>query len=164
MTGRRIAAGLCALAVALTAAVPAHAQGDEARYRLANGCYALGANGRLVAKDGAGGYAARATEGAAAEAFRMQATTLGQYLLFGRGGDFLSSNGDRVVTEPKPSPSSDWRVETAGDRLTLRLASTGRALALDGDRLVLGDTPTPLRLPRQRGLRDLPRARAQRHR
>ena len=144
---RRIAlAAAVVLGAVLTLAGPTRAQDSDARYRLVHGCYALEAGGKLVAKDPAGGYTASASDGGAAEAFRMQATTLGRYLLYGRARDFLGTDDGRVVAEAQPSPSADWRVDTAdGGRFTLRLASTGKALAVADGRLVLGDTPTPLR-------------------
>jgi microsomal dipeptidase-like Zn-dependent dipeptidase len=156
--GRRIAAAaLCVLGALPATAGSAAAQDAAARYRLANGCYAIEAGGRLVAKDGAGGYTASASDGGSAEAFRMQATTLGQYLLYGRARDFLSTDNGRVVSEAQPSPSSDWKVDTAdGDRFTLRLASTGKGLAVADGKLVIADTPTPLAFTRSEGCQTFP--------
>ena len=137
-----VAVAACALA-ALAVPPAAPAQDDQARYRLANGCYAMEAGDRLVAKDGSGGYAATATEGAQAEPLRMQATTLGQYLLYGKEGDFLGTDQGAVATEPSAGPTAEWRVENApGGRFVLRLASTGEALGVRDGRLVLGGEPT----------------------
>jgi hypothetical protein len=150
-------AALGALVSVLALAGPAAAQDGDAKYRLVHGCYALEAGGKLVVKDPAGGYTVSATDGGAAEAFRMQATTLGQYLLYGRARDFLGTDGGSVAAEAQPSPTADWKVDTAdGDRFTLRLASTGRALAVAGGRLVLGDTPTPLALRPSQGCPEYP--------
>jgi microsomal dipeptidase-like Zn-dependent dipeptidase len=152
-----------ALAVLILAvlAVPAHAQD---RYSLANGCYALKApGGKLVAKAADGGY--RTSDGG--EAFRMQATDLGRYLLYGRDRDFLAYGtqkpveapvpvptstpsipplpnatgaqlGERVQSEASPSDSADWRVDGSDGAFTISLPSEDRALAVDNSgRLVL---------------------------
>src|SRR5215210_2892103 len=106
----------------LALAVPAVAQGATSRYSLANGCYSLQANssGKLVGKSPTGGY--RAADGGA-EAFRMQASALGEYLFYGRGRDFMAARsvsvplvGDqgRVETASSPSQDANWRVEAAG--------------------------------------------------
>ena len=128
----------------LAMAAPAGAQGgrNAAVYALANGCFSLASGDRLVARDGAG-YRASATDGPAAEAFRMQATTLGQFLLYGKAGDLLSTNDGQVVAEREASPSADWKLEDAGDRrFRLRLAATGKGLGVSDGRLVLTDDPT----------------------
>ena len=146
MKCRRGCVSLLALSVLLSAfaPAPAAAQGDDARYALANGCYALHSQalGRLVAKDGSGGY--RASAGQPAEAFRMQATDLGKYLLFGPQSDFLAAgSGDRVETARRASEAADWRVDVVGsDRFRLFNQARERVLAVareDGRLVLAGD-------------------------
>jgi hypothetical protein len=132
------------LSVAPAKAPPARslasATGADARYALANGCYALRSRsaGRYVVKS-AGGY--RATAGAAggAEAFRMQATALGKYLFYGPARDFMAgANGVQPATDA--SPAADWQVDVGpGKTFKIILPSAGKVLAVSGDQLVLAD-------------------------
>jgi hypothetical protein len=120
----------------------AAATGDDRRYALANGCYALRSQsaGAFAAK-AIGGYSVSATSVGAAEGFRMQATALGSYLFYGRDGDFMAA-GDAGVVAPAAgaSPSADWRVEAnPGGSFTITLPSAGKALAVAAGRLVLAD-------------------------
>src|SRR4051794_34705488 len=79
---------LALLLVPVATAAAGTGKGDP-RYALVHGCYALqAADGKFVAKAG-DGYAATAGDAASAEAFRMQATRLGSYMLYGRGKDYL---------------------------------------------------------------------------
>ncbi|HEV3001453.1 MAG TPA: Coagulation factor 5/8 type domain-containing protein [Solirubrobacteraceae bacterium] len=130
---------LLALALSLAVAAPAAAQDDSARYALVHGCYALQApSGKLVAKDATGAYRATAGGVGEAEPFRMQATRLGQYLLYGRARDFMSGGDAGVRSASAPDGTADWRVDVAGDGFRLTLPDAGgRALGLDGDRLRL---------------------------
>jgi hypothetical protein len=111
----------------------------SSRYELVNGCYGLRSEsrGRLVATD--------------TGPFRMQATDLGRYLLYGRKRDFLTGSGDRVEAAPRPTAAADWRVEVDGDAFKLTLPSANRALATSsaGD-LVLVATPQAGRFTFQR--------------
>jgi len=133
----------------LALAVPAVAQGATSRYSLANGCYSLQANSsaKLVGKSPTGGY--RAADGGA-EAFRMQASALGEYLFYGRGRDFMAARsvsvplvGDqgRVETASSPSQDANWRVEAAGSGAFKMVSlASGKALAAGpGGELVLVD-------------------------
>jgi hypothetical protein len=103
------------------AAAPAGAWAADAptRYTLANGCYALqSAPGQVVA----GG-----------DHVRMQATTLGSYLLYRPDRTFLAAHaGGSVASDPQPSPAADWRVrEAPGGMFTLSPASDpARVLAV----------------------------------
>jgi hypothetical protein len=117
------------------------------RYALANGCYALKSQAlsRHVVKTADGGY--RATSAAPAERFRMQATDLGHYLLYGRAGDFLALGQESVVPDlpalpvvtreriesaGSPSEKADWRVDAAAPgAFVLSLPSSKRVLATD---------------------------------
>jgi hypothetical protein len=92
----------------------AAAAGDDRRYALANGCYALRSAGGFVAK-APGGYSASSATVGAAEAFRMQATALGSYLFYGRDRDFMASGPlDVVAAAAGASPSADWRRPRTG--------------------------------------------------
>ncbi len=143
-----------ALALAVPAAAPA--QDDAARYALANGCYALKSQalGRFVAKTQDGGY--RASSATPAETFRMQATDLGHYLLYGRAGDFLALGEESVVPElptlpvttreriesaASPSDKADWRVDGAGGgAFVISLPPSGRVLSTSpGGEVVIAD-------------------------
>ena len=91
---RWLAAGF-ALAAIVAGPAPAGAATAPTRYTLANGCYSL---------EGPAGLAG-------AERVRMQATTLGSYLLYRPDRTFLAaqSNGS-VAPAAEPSPAADWRV------------------------------------------------------
>ena len=127
--------GVCLLVVVL----PGQAQGasTKSRHSLVGGCFSLaGPGGERIAKAG-GGYA---IGGGAAEAFRMQATDLGSYLLFGRDRDFLASGpGGTVTVADEPSRASEWTVAKAGPNgFTLTSAATGAGLGTQGQALVQG--------------------------
>src|SRR4051794_6666685 len=96
----------------------AAASGGDRRYALANGCYALRSRsaGRYVAKGGPG-YRASAGSTGTAEPFRMQATALGSYMLYGRSGDYMAKGtlGNVVQHVTRAGPSADWRVDVAGN-------------------------------------------------
>ncbi|HEX8741813.1 MAG TPA: hypothetical protein VF712_01650 [Thermoleophilaceae bacterium] len=124
---------LAALAAALlAAAAPAAAAAETpTRYSLAGGCYGIQDAGSGKAVDGA----AR---------LRMQATTLGSYLLYLPDRTFLAvQDGGSVAPANEPSPAADWRVNDAGGgAFTLSPASApDRFLAYDGTRLALAGAP-----------------------
>ena len=88
------------------------AQPDRAaaldRYAVVHGCYAISSQGKAV-------------EGGP---FRMQATTLAQYLLYGKERNFLGAEG----LEARPSPATEWKAASArGDGLALTNVATGRS-------------------------------------
>ncbi len=123
---------VCACAVVVsTGADPAVAQDEVTRYSLAGGCYALRSadNGLLVAKAG-DGYSASANATAGAERFRMQATDLGSYLLYGTGKDFLALDSQQIAPADEPSNSADWVVQPAAGAFTLKLQGGAGALAV----------------------------------
>src|SRR4051794_217781 len=123
----------------------ASAPGQDRRYALANGCYALRSRstGKDVVKD-LTGYRASAGSTGTAEGFRMQATALGSYLFYGKKNDFMAGSGNSVKKAGSPGPSSDWRVDISGNAFKISLPSAGKVLALSGDRLVLaGSGPPP---------------------
>ena len=130
-------------AKAPAARVLAAATGDDRRYALANGCYALRSPsaGGFVVKS-VGGYGTSAASVGAAEGFRMQATALGSYLFYGRDRDFMAANALNVVASASGAgPDADWRVDTNPDgTFAITLPSKGKALAVTAGRLVLTDT------------------------
>ena len=154
MLRSHLALGL-ALTAVLAAAPAAKAQD---RYALANGCYGLKSlsTGSFAAKTADGGYAANADQ-AKAERFRMQATDLGRYLLYGKDRDFLANGtpepvdslplplpagtpAERIQAETAPSESADWHVNTADGAYLLSLGSTERVVAVgDGGTLIQND-------------------------
>jgi hypothetical protein len=128
---KSVAAASCGALLALMLfASPAGAQD---RFALANGCYSLEAGG-AVAKTG-DGYR---VGGGTAEGFRMQATALGKYLLYGRDRDFLAVDGEGISPAAEPSPAANWTVTDAGGGAFRLVADgPGRALGVgDGGQLV----------------------------
>ena len=141
------AALICALLAAQPRSAGAAPKASAARYALVHGCYALRSvsGGGFAAKSGAG-YSATASGAGAAEHFRMQATGLGRYLLYGRDADFLAAGlGDSVVAASNPSPDADWRVDVVRRGVfTLTLPSRNRVLAVGpGGSLVLAAAAGP---------------------
>jgi hypothetical protein len=126
-----------ALALALIAAAPISiASAAPTRYSLAGGCYGLrsAATGEAVA---------------GAQRLRMQATTLGRYLLYRTDRRVLAARGDGSVAPAEmASPAADWRVRRVGGS-TFRLSpmsAQGRVLRLGGDgRLALAPKTNGLR-------------------
>ena len=140
--------GLGVLFAVLLVAAPAEAQD---RYALAGGCYVLTSGGSQVAKTADGGYRLAA----GGERFRLQATALGRYLLYGSGRDFLGYGGliPRVQSQASPSESADWTIE---DGYTLRLGD--KALGVQDGRLVLSDVATRFGFEPATGCADYPEA------
>ncbi len=112
---------LAAAPSASALAIPEARQHERGRYALANGCYALKAGDRFVVKTDDGGYRAMATPVQNAERFRMQASDLGRYLLYGKDRDFLA-----LGTKPVAERCSD----VLGDR-DERKPSTGEGKPSD---------------------------------
>jgi hypothetical protein len=144
----RLAAVAGALCV-LVAAPAAQAQSGQDRYSIVHGCYALKSKslGKLVAK-GPGGYLASAADAGSAEPFRLQATALGKYLLYGKDRDFaaagssaLPGSGDRVQPAADASPGAEWTVDGTQGAFTLVNTATGTKLSVNpaGELVVGGD-------------------------
>jgi len=116
---------LVALVIAMLVAAAAPAAGAApTRYSLAGGCYSLRS-------------ASTGKAGAGAGKLRMQATTLGKYLLYRPDGGFLAAAGDgSVAPAAAASPAAEWRVAGAGrGRFTLAPSSQPDAvLVVGGDR------------------------------
>jgi len=98
---RRI--GLALLASALFAAP---AQGAETKYSLANGCFEV--------------------TGAPAGPYRMKATTLAQYLLYTKDGQFLTADGPADA----PSEAAEWRATDDGGAVKLTSLAGGAPLTV----------------------------------
>ena len=135
-------AAMLALVGVLASAAMAPAASTKNRYSVVKGCYSLRsvALGKLVAKDPAGGYAATAGRGAA-ERFRLQATDLGTYLLYGRSRDFLAADGSGTETAAEPSTAAEWRLTGNGRRgFVLRSLADNRVLSVarNGGALTVG--------------------------
>jgi hypothetical protein len=113
---------LLALALLMTPVAAQAKAKPQTRYSLVHGCYALSsANGRPLA---------------GAEHIRMQATTLGRYLLYRPDSTFLAAQADGSVSPASDaSPAADWRVARVGRGLfTLAPQSaTGRVLSVSGN-------------------------------
>src|SRR3954471_11629221 len=100
---------LLAVLVLLAAAAPAAHAADDSRYALVNGCYDLTSGGKAV-ETGIG-------------PFRMQATALGDYLLYGKKADFLAKSGATVDSAGAPSDDANWTVDGTTGAFTLTLAT-----------------------------------------
>ncbi len=126
----RVAVALVASAsVCALFASPAAAAGI---YSYANGCYALRDvnTNQFVVRDTLG-YAATAPSAGAATPFRMQATALGSYLLYGPGGNMPSGGPlDALPATTSPGPAADWRLTDVGGTLRLTNVSTGLHLGV----------------------------------
>ncbi len=134
-----LAAALVAAVAALSATQSASAApppaGDPV-YDLVGNCYALKsvATGRLVARDG-DGYRASAAGTDGAEGFRMQATALGRYLLYGRMMDFPAETSEGVLGHARvPGPTADFRLRSVGSgTFELAALTSGRLLSAGPD-------------------------------
>ena len=101
-------------------------------YSYAGGCYVLrdAAANRYVARDSLG-YSTSATSVAAATPFRMQATALGRYLLYGPDGKMPATAAlNTLAPTATPGPTADWKVEDGGSTVRLTSFSTGKQLAV----------------------------------
>lgn len=124
------------VAVLLLGAGSAEAAPQD-RFSLANGCFALGVGSpqQFVAKSGTG-YRATAGSVGGAEVFRMQATALGTYLLYGKARDFLGLEAaslgtpERIAPVQRPSPSTEWEVRGGEGAFTLSSVGQGKHLAV----------------------------------
>ncbi|MDX6668101.1 MAG: hypothetical protein QOK04_1481, partial [Solirubrobacteraceae bacterium] len=113
------------------------------RFSLAGGCYALrsASAGRLVTKASGGGYAATADQVGDAYQLHMQATALGEYLLYGADTAFVTADSQGGVTGANsPSAAAVWRVAQVGaGAFTLTSGARALAVAAGSGRLVLVD-------------------------
>jgi hypothetical protein len=115
MTMRR-ALGVALVVFAVTAGTAQAAMPPD-RYLLAHGCYSLqDEGGQLIAPESG--------------PFRMQATTLGEYLLYGVHEDFLADPGTGTPTPAaEPSTAAEWKVTgNSNAGYTLRNIATHKAI------------------------------------
>jgi hypothetical protein len=91
------AMGMALIVIAMTAGV-AEAAAPSDRYGFAHGCYSLQDDkGQLIAAESG--------------PFRMQATALGIYLLYGVHEDFLADQGSGApMPAATPSPAAEWHL------------------------------------------------------
>src|SRR3954447_14210619 len=116
------------IAVTMLLALPCAARAQDPKYALVHGCYALrAANGQLVAEQ--------------AGPFRMQATDLGRYMLYGKAGDFLSVDAGNPKLIGEPGPAADFAVEDPTPNV---YTLTGQ-----GGKLVVGGSDTFTFVPAQ---------------
>jgi hypothetical protein len=126
----RAALALAACASLAALAVPAASAADI--YSYANGCYALrdASTGRFVAKD-ALGYPVNAQGVAAATPFRLKATALGRYLLYGPDARMPAAGLLGTISPiATPGPTGDWRVVDGGTSLGLTNLSSGKSVGV----------------------------------
>ena len=116
------------------------------RYAMAGGCYTLSPRAGSYVKRSGTGAGVRASRLRTATRFRFQATDLGTYLLFARGGDFLAGS-DGLAFDADPSRDAEWTVRRTSAGFTFVLPG-GRALTASGARLSLGSRPTAFALQR----------------
>ncbi|MCW2957734.1 MAG: hypothetical protein JWP18_537, partial [Solirubrobacterales bacterium] len=130
------AAALALLLLAAPGASAAPPPAGDPVYGLVNGCFALrsAATQQLVGAGAGAGYRAGTADVAVAEGFRMQATDLGRYLLYGRGRDFPAENADGTLGRATtPGPAADFVVRSAGAQaFTLTTLRGGRVLSASG--------------------------------
>ncbi len=94
------------------------AANSRTRYAMANACWAIKANGNgnyLVRNSG--GYAATAASKANAEPFYLKPSALGNYLLYNRNRELISSNGSALsnVASADATDNAEWTVLGVGD-------------------------------------------------
>ena len=163
---RAVAIAIAALAASTLA--PSAASAAD-RYTIVNNCYGLRsvADARFVVKD-ATGYAATATTVGGATPFRMQATALGRYLLYGPDAQMPSVGVlNQVTPTSTPGRPADWRVTGSGSAFKLHSVANDQGLATGlASRLVLVRRRSRRHVPARAHdrVRDLPRDRDQRHR
>ena len=86
---------------------------------------------RFVVRDGSRLLGHRGDQSGPATPFRMQATALGRYLLYGPDGRMPSTaplNG--VEPTSTPGPAADWRLRDVAGKLRLVSVSTGKELGV----------------------------------
>ncbi|MDR3417553.1 MAG: hypothetical protein P4L83_15360 [Nevskia sp.] len=143
----RLATGLLCASSLLCWSLPGAcraAASTDARYTLANGCYALRtAGGRYVRSLGRG-YAASTFAADQAEPFYLKPTALGSYLLYDHNGRFLAAGGLGIDAAAGASAAADWTVTSdAAGNFQLGLGSPSRQLAVTNLFGTLGVTARP---------------------
>ena len=100
-------------AIATLAVAAASAQAQDPKYALVHGCYEL-----------------RAANGQALGPFRMQATDLGRYMLYGKAGDFLGPDGAMI---DQAGPDADFAVDDPTPGVYTLTGSHGKLVVGGGD-------------------------------
>ncbi|MBW0271848.1 hypothetical protein ATM97_14680 [Nocardia sp. MH4] len=106
------AAALVAAGLAGSSSGSATADPGQTRYSLVNGCFRIDTPaGPLVP---------------AAGPYRMRATTLGEYLLYGRDHEVLEASASTIRPAQEPSAAAVWTVDGSGaSGFTIRNTATG---------------------------------------
>jgi microsomal dipeptidase-like Zn-dependent dipeptidase len=130
--GTRVArlALVAGVVLAAGAALVPSASATVTRYSLAGGCYALRTvdGAKYVAKSGSAYYASGSSLSAATP-FRMQATALGRYLLFGPDASMPAVGLlNQVASNTTAGPAADWIVDNGAGGFTLRALNTGQGI------------------------------------
>ena len=111
---------------------PAPAQGATVDiYQYSGECVIVldSRSGKYIGRDGFG-YSIMTSVGGATP-FRMQATGLGSYLLYGPDGKMPDAKvSGRVIPRSEAGPSADWEITARGDKIRLTNVSTGRNLSV----------------------------------
>ncbi len=131
----------CGSSDSTTASAP-----PDARYALANQCFALraGGDGSFVRRQGSS-YVADASGIDAAEPFYLKPTALGSYMLYDRSGEFLAASGSGVTAAAAPSDDADWTVDTDADgNFLMSLPTSGAALSIAAPSLSMSGTASPV--------------------
>ena len=121
---------LVAVLPVLVPAPRAQASADTDIYQYAGECVVLRDDwtGLYVSKTLAGYSVKQASN---ATPFRMQATALGRYLLYGPNGQMVAAGAlGNIVSTAQPGPLADWQLNADGDSLKLANLSTGRNLSV----------------------------------
>ena len=110
-----------------TATSPARDRGATVDiYQYASECVTVRDSwtGRYIGRDDSGYSMKPSIDGATP--FRMQATGLGSYLLYGPDGSMPDAKASgRVTPSPIAGPTADWEVTSKGQRIRLTNVSTG---------------------------------------
>ncbi len=106
-----VAAGLAGSSSGLATADP-----GQTRYSLVNGCFQIDTPaGQLVPSAGP---------------YRLHATTLGEYLFYGRGGEVLEASAQSIEPAEAPSDAAVWKVDGSGaSGFTITNAATGKSMS-----------------------------------
>jgi hypothetical protein len=100
-------------------------------YQYASECVTVhdGSTGRYIGREGSGYSMNPSIDGATP--FRMQATGLGSYLLYGPDGRMPEGKASgRVTPTSNAGPAADWKVKAKGDELRLTNVSMGGNLGV----------------------------------
>jgi len=104
------------------------------RYAIVKGCYGLQAvaSGNFVLSNGAG-YSATSADIGAAEAFYMQAATLGKFLFYASDQRLLTAGAGTTSAETEPSDAAIWTIDfdTTAEVFSINSDTTNQFLAAD---------------------------------